>query len=63
MDNSVIKECTCEHESQDKLHGKQRRVFNILQKGKDWNTARCSVCGKQITVSNKQKIESKKDKK
>lgn len=59
MDNYIIKECSCEHEEQDKLHGKGKRVFNVLQKDKNSNNARCTVCGKQIVISNKQKLEIK----
>jgi hypothetical protein len=39
--NAEIKTCTCKHEAQDKLHGKQMRVMNSdLKKG-----FTCTVCG------------------
>lgn len=38
--NSFIAKCSCQHEMQDKLHGKGNRVFNIYSKG-----GRCTVCG------------------
>ena len=33
--------CTCTHEGQDKLHGKNQRVFNVLAHDKGY---RCTVC-------------------
>ncbi len=47
MANSIIKKCTCDHVSQDELHGKGNRVFNLSQ---DKQKATCTVCGKVITV-------------
>lgn len=43
--NAVIMQCVCKHASQDKLHGKGKRVFNptILGSGKE-TTYRCTVC-------------------
>ena len=37
----AIKQCTCEHESQDKIHGEKMRVHNKTVLG-----YRCTVCGK-----------------
>lgn len=39
---AIIK-CTCEHEAQDKLHGKKMRVYNPTVKG-----YRCTVCLKEL---------------
>ena len=36
----MIIRCTCEHEFQDKVHGRKKRVHNQCNKG--W---RCTVCG------------------
>ena len=36
--------CSCVHESQDKIYGKNQRLFN--EAGKDSNKFRCTVCGK-----------------
>lgn len=41
----VIKQCTCEHEFQDKTYGKKMRVCNLLDKS---TRARCTVCKKEI---------------
>ena len=38
--NSFITKCSCQHESQDKIHGKGNRVFNLGTKG-----GKCTVCG------------------
>jgi hypothetical protein len=38
---TVKKACSCASEYQDKLYGKQIRVFNVKPSG-----ARCTVCGK-----------------
>lgn len=39
---AIIKNCTCKHDSQDEFHGKQRRVFNKLEKEDSY---KCTVCG------------------
>lgn len=39
---TVVKTCTCTHESQDQIHGKKQRVFNSLEKD---NQYKCTVCG------------------
>ena len=43
---SKILTCTCEHEYQDKIYGKNKRVHNQTKKqdGKVW---RCTVCSKE----------------
>jgi len=38
---SEVKVCTCKHDSQDKIHGPQKRVHNPNGKG-DY---KCTVCG------------------
>lgn len=38
--------CTCKHEGQDALHGKQVRVANLTA-SKANVRARCTVCGKE----------------
>lgn len=47
MKNGVVKlPCKCEHEMQDKMHGKQVRVHNTTAKqDKDFVDVRCTVCG------------------
>jgi len=42
---TVIKQCTCTHEAQDKLHGKGNRVHN-LGGNKDKPVPKCTVCGR-----------------
>jgi hypothetical protein len=46
-----IMQCTCTHDSQDKLHGANNRVFNMTEKGKvaDMRVWRCTVCSKEVT--------------
>lgn len=39
----VIKQCSCIHESQDKLHGNKMRVHNTLEKTNK-GKAKCTVC-------------------
>ena len=45
---SKVMSCTCSHESQDKIYGKNQRLFN--EAGKDSNKYRCTVCGKMKEV-------------
>ena len=40
----MIINCKCEHESQDKIHGKGRRVGNETLKG----SYRCTVCRTEV---------------
>lgn len=39
----------CNHEGQDKLHGKGKRVMNSVDKA-PLPTYRCTVCGKEKRV-------------
>ena len=44
----MIIKCTCQHEGQDKLHGKQMRVVTpTAKKAGDVRTFRCTVCVKE----------------
>ena len=44
----MIKRCNCKHEYQDKVHGKNMRVFNPAKvaQGKPL-LYRCTVCGNE----------------
>jgi len=45
--STKIKECTCEHEYQDKRYGKYQRVMNPCKnKGGDKVAYRCTVCSR-----------------
>ncbi len=44
MVESIIKECSCKNEYQDKKYGKNLRVMNPKKAGH-----RCTVCGKEYT--------------
>jgi hypothetical protein len=53
----MILSCSCQHEVQDKLHGKGKRVFNPMgMQGK--SGYRCSVC-KSVNKSSVDKEEKK----
>jgi len=44
----AIKRCTCEHEYQNKRHGKGKRVMNETRKSNTNNIIyRCTVCGRE----------------
>lgn len=43
--------CNCEHDFQDKEHGKGVRVHNPCKEGK---TFRCTVCGNEKVKANKE---------
>lgn len=43
----VEKQCSCQHEYQDQVYGKNTRLFNTSKEGKE---ARCTVCGKNIRI-------------
>ncbi len=46
----MIKRCTCSHISQDKLHGKNNRVFNKTKSSPGvQDTYRCTVCKRETT--------------
>ena len=40
----MILPCDCQHEDQDKIHSKGKRVHNLCKKG---ISARCTVCKKE----------------
>ena len=44
----IIKQCTCVHEQQDKLYGKNLRVWNPKMIKGRLVGYRCTVCKKQI---------------
>lgn len=46
---SIVSNCTCNSEFQDKQYGKGRRLFNLSEKG---NEAKCTVCGSKKRVRN-----------
>lgn len=43
MKSTIIQPCSCAHEFQDKVYGKGKRVFNVMQKTKE-KKCRCTVC-------------------
>jgi len=50
-----ILKCTCQHDYQDKIHGKNLRVMNMTTKNKSagMDTYRCTICLREQTVENK----------
>lgn len=53
----MIYPCSCPHPTQDEIHGKGRRVYNI---GK--TAAKCTVCKKEVQLTAQQiKDKNKKD--
>ncbi len=48
----MILNCSCNHEGQDKLYGKGRRVFNETKKP---DTYRCTVC--KVEKTHKESIK------
>lgn len=55
IQGTIILPCTCQHEEQDKMYGKGRRVHNIA-KGKDGKStplAFCTVCTPRNTSADK----------
>ncbi len=43
-----IQQCVCNHEQQDKIHGKNHRVFNETEKkAGESKVYRCTVCNKE----------------
>jgi len=50
--SASIASCTCKHEGQDALHGKQERVMNHTStKVTDGSVeVRCTVCGKEKVI-------------
>lgn len=52
----MVKKCpTCSHKkhSQDELHGTGNRVFNVFVNKVKGTIGRCTVCGREESVSNK----------
>jgi uncharacterized protein (DUF983 family) len=57
---TLVTNCSCQNDYQDKLYGKGKRLFNGCIKDK-W---RCTVCGKEVTiVGSKPANDNKKKKK
>lgn len=59
----MISDCNCKSEFQDKLYGKNKRVFNKMKT----NRIRCTVCSKEKNIGEmisgniaKEKKENKK---
>ena len=46
----MIARCTCKSEQQDRLHGKEKRVFN---KTKESGMYRCTNCLKEKAIGNR----------
>lgn len=47
---TIVQHCSCINEYQDKHYGKGQRLMNRLTKaGKD-NLARCTSCGKEVSM-------------
>ena len=44
---AIIRQCDCTHTQQDKLHGKNLRVWNPRMVKGRLKGYRCTVCGKQ----------------
>jgi len=41
-----IKRCSCKHNAQDVMYGKQKRLFNAMDRSDgSW---RCTVCGREV---------------
>lgn len=57
----MIVNCTCNHEAQDLLHGKGRRVANKTKQTNP-DKYRCTVCSSLITVQGAVKSEGKEKK-
>ena len=51
---SKVMNCSCQHESQDKLYGRGMRLFNeCTVNGREGY--RCTVCGKEVTTGDNKK--------
>jgi len=48
---AVIVKCTCVHEFQDATYGNGYRVANLIKPGAVGKFCRCTVCGKEQTVT------------
>lgn len=49
---TVTKTCTCKHDYQDIIYGKQQRIFNLSEDGKK---ASCTVCNNLIPIGSSPK--------
>lgn len=63
----MILECTCRHEFQDRMYGRQMRVHNRSDKPGQTNKYRCTVCGnlrtyEQTTAEARAEAKAKKKK-
>lgn len=47
MSGSIVKDCNCKSEYQDKKYGKQRRLFTVGGKEKTDLKYTCTVCGRR----------------
>ena len=59
MAECKIAQCKCVSEQQDKLYGKQMRVWNPIGKNNQSDGFRCTVCGAE-TKSNTSTAPKKK---
>lgn len=53
---TVTKTCTCKHDYQDIIYGKQQRIFNLSEDGKK---ASCTVCNNLIPIGSSPKKQNK----
>lgn len=56
----MIYNCDCDNKFQDLCYGKGMRVFNIRGSGEK---ARCTICGKEVIITKKEKEAEKKERK
>ena len=54
MAESKVMKCSCKHEFQDSVYGKNMRVFNPIGKSQD-RGYRCTVCGKEMLTGSSKK--------
>jgi len=50
---TFVRNCSCVHPSQDKIHGRNKRVMNACggSRGKNHDRMRCTVCGHEIGLT------------
>ena len=58
-DNTIILNCKCKNEFQDKEYGKNRRVCNYMGKTRD--KACCTVCSDKKVVYNTTRLSPEKE--
>jgi len=46
----MILRCTCTHKDQDRIHGKGKRVHNLVAKRVNPQFYRCTVCADEKTA-------------